>query len=399
MPLSAEAKAALKLAKKEQKLREQELQRRKLKHDEISREVKYSQLTLKSNEKKWRRILIEISLPRMRSELEYAWHNFERIIDVKDFTISYLLDELDQAEEQYVMNLKCHSEHVDSLINRFNDHLQELKLGNEEQELLVRGEYLSKLDEESSKYKNIIRTLRVGLEKNYADLWGAIKTFLHNYQETTNDRRKSYNILASQDELLQNVCSKQSIKILRMQDLQKTLKRQYLQLQKSQKQKISDLLNEQKYFADTFTTLKLRMANDVKIDTTNLNLLIDGSNATRTHLNGILAKGRKVKILPFPTYDTDNGRTENIEIDDYRSLASLDLFWKRVAQADGIRHAINEEREYLKRENKKLQSKIHYYCMCVDCPGLAAEDLQRQTSGKPHITEGHFMRSQYDKFK
>ncbi|KAB0802918.1 hypothetical protein PPYR_05104 [Photinus pyralis] len=450
MPLSPEEKAALKLQKKEQKKRDEEFKRRKIKHDEISREVKYGRLTLKSNERKWRRMLIEISLPRMRSELEYAWHNFERIIDVKDFTISYLLDELDQAEEQYVANVKCHSEHIDDLIHRFNNYLQELKFENEghlnklqdqtnreveeiernaaeadeyfktmlfgleaakkEQELRVRGEYLSKIDEESTKYKNIIRELRAVLEKNYADLWVAIKLFLYDFEQQTMERRKSYNILASQDELLQKVCLNQNLKLIRMQDALKNLKRQYSQAQKSQKQKLTDLLNEQQYFSDAFTTLKGRMNNDKRIDSTNLTLLTEESSIIWMHLKKILEKGRKAqqlagfcrkletlreKTLPFPKYDTDD---DEVQIEEHPATASLELFWKRVAQADAIRHGINEEREYLKRENRMLQIQIHNYCMCVDCPGLESEN-HKQTSGKPTVTEGDLMRKQYDKFK
>lgn len=76
-------------------------------------------------------MLVKIALPQMRDDLEFAWHNFERTIDCKDFTISVLMDELRFAERQYMMNFKNHVENIDRFIDMFNERLEELKNSHE----------------------------------------------------------------------------------------------------------------------------------------------------------------------------------------------------------------------------------------------------------------------------
>lgn len=45
----------------------------------------------------------------------------ERVIVYKNRTISKLMEELEHAEEQYLNNFQCHSNHVDNIIG--NEHL------------------------------------------------------------------------------------------------------------------------------------------------------------------------------------------------------------------------------------------------------------------------------------
>jgi hypothetical protein len=129
--LSPEQRSELKKQKKlERKLRKAE-KKKQLKRDHLAREVKYGQLTIQRYEKDWRAMLIKVALPRMRQELEFAWHNFERVVDCKDFTISLLMDELRDAEEQYMHNFRAHSENIDKLMGIYLDRLDELKLDYE----------------------------------------------------------------------------------------------------------------------------------------------------------------------------------------------------------------------------------------------------------------------------
>lgn len=67
----------------------------------------------------------------MRDDLDFAWNNFERTIDCKDFTISLLMDELKLAERQYMMNFKNHIEHIDKFIDKYRETLEELKQQHE----------------------------------------------------------------------------------------------------------------------------------------------------------------------------------------------------------------------------------------------------------------------------
>lgn len=131
--LTLEEKKAAKAAKKAEKKQKLIEKKQQIKRDHLGREVKYGTLTLKKHEHQWRLMLINISLPKMKEDLEFAWHIFERIIDCKDFTISLLMDEIRDAEQQYVMNNRNHMEHIDQLIDLFHIQLEELYAENEKQ--------------------------------------------------------------------------------------------------------------------------------------------------------------------------------------------------------------------------------------------------------------------------
>lgn len=131
--LTPEEKKAAKAAKKAEKKQQLIEKKKQIKRDQLDREVKYGDLTIKKHEKEWRLMLINIALPKMKEDLEFAWHNFERVIDCKNFTISLLMDEIRDAEQQYVLNTKNHMEHIDKLIDLFRMHLEELQIDNEKQ--------------------------------------------------------------------------------------------------------------------------------------------------------------------------------------------------------------------------------------------------------------------------
>lgn len=124
--LTPEERKALKAAKKAEKKQKLIEKKKQVRRDYLGREVKYGELTLKKHEKEWRQMLINLALPKMREDLEFAWHNFERVVDCKDFVISLLMDELKDAEEQYLMNNRNHAEHIDKLIDMFRVQIEEI---------------------------------------------------------------------------------------------------------------------------------------------------------------------------------------------------------------------------------------------------------------------------------
>lgn len=124
--LSPEEKKKLAAQKRALKKQQQIEKKKQLKRDVLTRELQYSDLTVRRHEKEWKKMLIQISLPEMKNELLLAWHNFERIIDCKDFVISLLMDEIREAEEQYMMNCKNHIEHIDKMIDLFRETMEEM---------------------------------------------------------------------------------------------------------------------------------------------------------------------------------------------------------------------------------------------------------------------------------
>lgn len=423
--LTPEERKRLRQEKKAEKKRLAALKKKQQKFDHLEREVKYSGLTLRRHEKNWRRMLIKIAMPRMREDLEFAWHNFERVIDSKDFTISLLMDELNDAEEQYLFNLRSHIENIDRLIQMFRDRLQEFKENNEceleelqkdaekeaedirlsaadgenylktmlytlelarkKQEKRVRGELLSRIDEEDTKYADIIHRMRGGLEVGLARMWNNTQAFIKEYNARTARRNKEYLDLKQQDDSVQSVLQGQLQKIRNFYQLIKKLKDCYTKMYKDRNITISDLTDEKLFFSNAFSVFKNRLAADNATDKQNLILLTTKSKEAAAILSELKKKGEwiltlaavcrkmeteKEKIMSFPVPPTVKQSGKSVT--DLRALEyvsdDLNLFWCKVAQADALRYSINEERVFLQQQNKILKAKIHRYCQCLDCP-------------------------------
>lgn len=435
--LTPEEKKLLRAQKKAEKKRLAAERQRQIKFDYLAREVKYGNLTIQRYEKKWEDLLMKISVTRMREDLRYAWHNFERIIDSKDFTISLLMDEVRDAEEQYLINIRNHNESIDRLIRMFRDKLQEMKEDNQreleelqsragveadtikasaenEENYLktmlhgleleskahakqVRGEYLSKIDEEEKKYADTIQTLKSGLEKRLEQLWNTTQEFIKSHENRTCQRQKDYVALKQQDDSLQLILAQQLLKIKKFYDLIKTLKQRYAEVEKTQQSVIDDLTLEKNYFNNIFFTLKRRLETDTARDKQHLVLLTEKSNEIINILGEYKQKGkwmltlgavfRKMetlheKILPFPMPPVSRQVTKSVADLTVTEFDSDDLylFWHRVGEADALRYSMNEEREFLIRDNELLQKKIHSYCRCFDCPSTQPKETNAKES-------------------
>ncbi|KAF5308662.1 hypothetical protein FQR65_LT06123 [Abscondita terminalis] len=426
--LTKAEKKARKLEKKLKKQQEAELIRRQLLHDELSREIAFGQSNIKEHEKKWKQMLINMTLPRMKSELEYAWHSFEKIIDFKDFEISYLLDELNESEEQYLMNFKNHSENIEKLLIKFEDYLNSCKNNFEvslsemkadaEKEV---AEITEKLIKEEEYFKMMLYGLEMAKKEQenwkYKEVWDSMKLFFKNYHNNTGVKLKLYNVLWAQDEAVKKICVEQMHKLVLMQKYYKKLREQFARLQKNQENKLRDLCGERQYFAYAFVALKTRLNHDTNVDGSHLTLVTIESNVTREHLLKVAEKGKKLLqlaavcrkletdyeiILPFPK-PLEEEESSSAEVDErgIGPLADLDTFWRKVARADAIRNSMIEEKEYLKKENLKLKKQLQTFCKCIECPAMETKsaEFEKRSSVKLSIpqTDCKIMHINYSK--
>lgn len=126
MALKEQRKAAAE-AKKEKKRREAEEREIFLKKETLRREIELSALNTKRFRRVWQEMVMRAKMPFIKEDLEVAWHTFDRALDIKNYSISLLLDALDDAEEQYQMNERSHIENIDRLMQ-----ICKMRLQNEE---------------------------------------------------------------------------------------------------------------------------------------------------------------------------------------------------------------------------------------------------------------------------
>lgn len=123
------------------KLRKKKVSKResiKSKSNHLTREVQRGRAIVKRHEQSWKAILLKITLPEERLKAELVWQSWERLADAKDFTISLLLDELREAQDQKIYLYSSGIQNIQKLMDllkiemenmngSFYDSVEELK--------------------------------------------------------------------------------------------------------------------------------------------------------------------------------------------------------------------------------------------------------------------------------
>lgn len=293
-----------------------------------------------------------------------------------------------------------------------------LDVAEKTQKSNMRADYFSKIEEEGSKNSQNIQKMRVVLETLQTDFQKNTHQFLETYQAQIKDRKKQYEAFRERDESMQILLLKQVEKLRRAYELIKRFKQNMTDTKKLLGRTLKDLEEEYNFFFNAFNLLKNRLILDRQRDSQKLEHLTICYNTVNESLEKTLSKGEQLlhigavcrkletqeeKITPFPYFGikTDSRTTsEDPLIKDY--ISQLDLFFQRVGQAEALRYAINEEKNFLKTENRILMLKIHRYCQCLTCPN--EQKNSNTTRQIKHITEGaleyqKYLKQGFDDFK
>ncbi|KAF7267548.1 hypothetical protein GWI33_019254 [Rhynchophorus ferrugineus] len=93
----------------------------------IKKEDAFARLNLAKINQNWHQILRKIKVKEMKDEVEHLKSWIERLLNYKNNRIAKLLEELEDAEEQYSNNFKYNSSQLDTLIDLQNDYINGLQ--------------------------------------------------------------------------------------------------------------------------------------------------------------------------------------------------------------------------------------------------------------------------------
>lgn len=429
--LTPEEKLARKLKRREARKLSAALKRKKIHHNYLQREIHYGYLTKKNHEKEWNHMLTKATLPKIRDDLEFAWQYFERVMDVKDFTISLHMDEVDFAQEQYMMSNRRQFEDIEQVMHLFKDHLKDiqadfdqnvselraeafdaatfLKNNYHEDEVFfkiirygleqigkefeknVKGNFLVKFDEEAHRYEEQTFLHATNLQRIY-DIWFVeASKFVKNVFESTKGRRVDYFRLLLQDQSLKEIQIAQTHRIMLMQKKIKKSKDRFLNLQKIKIRKINSLKSQKVFLTEIYLEIKnMLMTQNAKFKkmfeelTTKSNYLLDclmkfqkkGEQALQIVSMNRKFEREKEHVLPFPRNKPCDMEEEHLEYKDVlmqaglHKYAELRYFWIKVGNVARSEQQLQQEKEYLIQENKKLKKAILSHCKCLSCPSL-----------------------------
>lgn len=425
--LTPEEKKALRLQKKQEKKLKALERKKQLKRDYLLREIKYTSVTVAKYDKEWRQMLINISVPSIRKELQFAWHNFERVVDCKDFTISLLMDELRDAQEQYLMNFRNHLQSIEDLIDMFHNQNEELHYHNEMQVKKLRDEmnenvemikkesdetevylktmlyglemerknesqkaqvdYFLKQDDLTTTNTNAIQRLRGFLEQMHYKVWEDTKSFYSHFKKSTKSRRKTHDELKHQDDKLQELLAKQIQKLGHNYNYLNRLRTKFVELKKERVDTLNQLTKTFNYFDNAFVKMRKILKTERDFDFNQLLILSMKYNETIQYLNELKSKGKLIlqlnsvckkletfqeKIMPFPCILPERKVVQNVTestIDVVLTSSELlSFFWQKIGLIEASKYSINEEKRQLQVENEELKGKLRKICKCPQKP-------------------------------
>ncbi|XP_011336186.3 dynein regulatory complex subunit 2 [Ooceraea biroi] len=322
---------------REQRQREAEKRAETLRREHLTREIQLGALNTRRYRALWREVMMRIKMPRIVEDVEVAWRNFERALDSKDYRISFLMDELDEAEEQYQRNARSHAETIDRLLRMYADRtdreersyrrvlndsldrrdneVDEIRRRQDQAEILLhaitRGVQrqseesldnfksitLSKIDAFVEDSKDIRRISATQLENQLQSSWNDLRRVLSDYQNRTEDRRKYYEALREKDELDRQAIARQFVRMANLFEETRRLRSKIAAYDAAARKDISEISTEHDFFQKAYRTVKNRFLSEQTKDKDQLRTLSVEYNKTVKHLERLVTKGKRLLTL------------------------------------------------------------------------------------------------------
>lgn len=410
---------------KEAKLAAEIAARKRLKRAQLEREIKAQALRRDELDRNWRALILKIKEPVFKQDIEIMWNTFERVYDKKDHQITYTMLLLKVADDQFQRTVASFCDTIDTMIVKFLIDLEELSKNNDRKtaELLTRGqeyaavimkdhdvaethiqlllyhrrkegdtevwtkrgENLVKEDEQRIKYASERENLRSFLENDYNNMWEDYKAVLKGYVNETADNQKRVRRLRLKENTMADIIASQGRKIANSDGLLKRLRAELAAYESGTRQAVFRDRRDRNRAA--CHRLKMRMINGVKLDTSQLGVLVKATDSTLEWLNAAHKKAEKIlrmaamcrkfelqreKVLPYGTelpHLPIKNKTSKQKISKQNSDDSLVLnaisttcgltrLWQRVAKVEMTRRALLREKQLLLQENKMIEHKI-----------------------------------------
>lgn len=422
MVLTKEQKKAKKEAKKLEKLRAQAEARKRLKRDELRREIAAQARRRGELDKKWRETMLKIKEPVFRQDIEVMWHSFERVYDKKNHLIDHIMKLVSVADDQFQRTVSSFCDTIDTMIVNFLSGIEELskendrrtaellKLGENEADkiktdhdaaethlqLLIyhghttadalawttRGENMVKEDEDRHRYANERENLRSLLENSYNAMWDDYKAVLKDYVVKTAANQKAVRKLRRKENIMADIIASQAKKIADGDGLLRRLRSELCAYESGTKQAVFRDRRD-RHRAACFR-LKRILNDGCETDETQMAKLVRVSNSTIEWLQNAHRKAEKIlrlaalcrkyetqreKVLPFgltsphsPVQSKTNLRRlqsdDSLVLKALSTTSGLTRLWQRIANADLTRKALAREKILLEEENLFLMRKL-----------------------------------------
>ncbi|KYN15166.1 Coiled-coil domain-containing protein 65, partial [Trachymyrmex cornetzi] len=391
----------------------------------LMHEIELGTLNTKRYRTLWREMMMRIKMPQIAEDVKIAWHNFDRALDIKDYRISFLMDELTEAEEQYQRTTKSYTEIIDRFLISYRERIQSKersyrrtldeiliqtdigvgKIYYQQNEVLlqsithgihkqleelsnnVKSIALSKIDAFVEDSKDTRRISVTQLENQLQKSWENLRRILSDYQNKTKNRRKSYGMLKSKDEKDQQVIAQQLLHTASLFEDIRKFQGKITTYDSMAKKKISKILTEQDFFQKASCIIKNRLLSEQTKDKNQLKILSIKYNRMIKHVEFLVIKGKRLltlmqicrkyeiqneKIIPFVNHTESSQMLSSYQIialSDWNvsrqiiDFQDMTNFWRKFSVVQMTTMQLRSKRDKLKAEARHLRERISFYIM------------------------------------
>ncbi|XP_050295704.1 dynein regulatory complex subunit 2 [Anthonomus grandis grandis] len=359
----------------------------------IKKEEAFSRLNMAKINQNWHQIMRKIKVKEMKEDIEYLRKWIETLLEFKNRRISKLMEELEEAEEQYLHNFNSHSDHLNKITESQNEYIENLQSEYQEEldellkqtekerssiiehsnletaylktvsfgqnskaskEMRENWEYYSKqLYEVEFNNREKLRQLRKTRGETESALWQQILKVVSLYVQKTDVRRSHLQELKTKDAQSAEEIRKNEEKINKDEELIKNLTVTLEDLLKQKTAKISSLEAEDKILNNNFNIIRKTLKKNLDLDEKQLKILISSSNEALSAMETIFKKGQHLLNL---SNTCKKFQTEREKLLKWLPVFNLDELYEKDALSEDI---VVKEDKVTKDEENQIQKSLN----------------------------------------
>ncbi|OAD52255.1 Coiled-coil domain-containing protein 65, partial [Eufriesea mexicana] len=365
----------------------------------------------------WREMLTRVQMPDIWRKIEIAWQTLEHAFDFKDYSISLLLDSLQEAELQrrtangahieiIDRSLKAHqarltnvdtlfygnisttladnvfqSENINYYRNKREIALRKINLlrnrRDENTSNIATSTAISKIDSFVEDRENEKRIITTQLQKKLENLWNHLRNLFSHYYKRTEDRQKGYETIKKKDQVDQQTIARQHLRIAILFEEIVKFRGKIASYKKQSAIQLQEIIRESNFFYNIYRETNERFISGYKRDKEKAMIMSKEYNRSVKYMESLMTKAERIhaymqicrkyetqdeKILPImdsypmrlPTIDNDILPLQMAMKDFQRSIH----FWRRLGFARLIATELRIKRNQLFAQTDHLRKSV-----------------------------------------
>ncbi|KZC05030.1 PREDICTED: coiled-coil domain-containing protein 65 [Dufourea novaeangliae] len=404
--------------RKRRGLRVKPINVRDSKRKALDREIKFNAMNTERHLRLWREILVRMEMPDIWKKVEIIWESLEHALDVKDYSISLLLDALQETEDQrrktngvhtevIDRSLRAHGSRLEAVDTFFHGHIETIFVDkthefedinysrnkdettlrkinvlinyrSENKLTIAKSTAISKVNAFVDDGKNERRLVTAQLQKQLEDLGDKLRSVFSDYRTNTDERRKAYEIIQRKDKSDRQAIIEQNLRIACLLDEIAKFREKIHSYRRDVANELHDIRRESYFFRNTYRQATKCFVSDHKKDKQRTMTMSSEYNCTAKQLRDLTMKaGRMLTYMQTcRKYETQDEKILPVIVDHHvhatlddvlpfdlvtEDFQTLIRFWQRFGFSQLIAAELRIERNLYATEANNLRKSVKHF--------------------------------------